>query len=216
MTDTILLLGFSPFDGECVNPSECLVSRLDGETIAGRRVVGTILPVCFATTSERIGELLDRHAPQLVLGVGQAGGRAALSLERVALNLIDARIADDDGAQPVDEPVIADAPAAYFSDLPLKAIHARLRELGIPSALSLSAGSYVCNQAFFVLAYRLATRHPGVRGGFVHVPWLPEQAATHPGEPSMALETMIEGLRAAIECALVTDHDLRVAGGTTH
>lgn len=215
-TDTVLLLGFAPFAGECVNPSQRIVARLDGTRIAGSAVVGAVLPVAFAATVAGITDLLERHAPRLVLAIGQAGGRAELSLERVAINLVDARIADETGAQPIDVPVIADAPPAYFSNLPLKAMRARLRALGIPAGLSLSAGSFVCNQAFFALAHRLATHHPGARGGFVHVPWLPEQAVAHPGDPSMAFDTMVEGVRAALECALSTEEDLHVTGGTTH
>jgi pyroglutamyl-peptidase len=152
----------------------------------------------------------------LVLALGQAGGRSEISLERVAVNLIDARIADNDGLQPIDVPVVADAPAAYFTSLPSKAIVARLRERGIPAGPSLSAGSFVCNQVFFAITHLIATRLPQSRGGFVHVPWLPQQAAHHPGQPSMALVTMIEGVRAAIECAISVREDIGTSGGTTH
>ncbi|HEY6986304.1 MAG TPA: pyroglutamyl-peptidase I, partial [Rhodanobacteraceae bacterium] len=115
-----------------------------------------------------------------------------------------------------DQPVVAEAPAAYFATLPVKAMLARLRALGVPAALSQSAGLYVCNQTFFALAHLVATRHHGVRAGFIHVPWLPEQAARHHGQPSMALETMVAGVRAALECAIATRHDLRIAGGDMH
>jgi pyroglutamyl-peptidase len=213
---TILLTGFEPFDGETINPSQEIVRALDGEIIDAHRVVGAILPVTFAATLPMLDKLLDTHHPALVLALGQAGGRSEISLERVAVNLIDARIADNAGMQPIDEAVIADAPGAYFSSLPVKAIGARLRGLGIPAAPSLSAGSFVCNQVFFVLAHLIATRHPRSRGGFIHVPWLPQQTAHHPGQPGMALETMIVGVRAALECAIATTHDLRVTGGTTH
>ncbi|WP_379988341.1 pyroglutamyl-peptidase I [Dokdonella soli] len=213
---TILLTGFEPFAGERTNPSQEIVRALNGETIAAHRVVGAILPVAFAATLPMLEELLDLHRPALALALGQAGGRSEISLERVAVNLIDARIADNEGLQPIDEAVVDEAPGAYFSTLPIKAIEARLRSLGIPVAPSLSAGSFVCNQVFFTLAHLLATRHVGTRGGFVHVPWLPEQAARHPGQPSMALDTMIAGVRAALECAVATTHDLHVAGGATH
>ena len=215
-TNTVLLTGFEPFGGERINPSQEIVRALDGETIARHRVVGAILPVVFAATLPRLEDLLAAHRPALVLALGQAGGRSALSLERVAVNLIDARIPDNDGAQPIDAPVVAGAPGAYFSTLPVKAITARLQALGIPAAPSLSAGSFVCNQVFYALAHLLATRQPHARGGFVHVPWLPAQAAHHPNAPSMALDTMIAGVRAAIECALTTREDLRVSGGATH
>lgn len=211
---TILLTGFEPFGGEHINPSQEIVRALGGEIIAAHRVVGAILPVAFAATLAMLEDLLDTHRPALVLVLGQAGGRSAISLERVAINLIDARIADNEGLQPIDEAIIADAPGAYFSTLPIKAIEAHLRALGIPVAASLSAGSFVCNQVFFGLAHLLATQHAGVRGGFMHVPWLPEQAALHGGQPSMALATMIAGVRAALECAIATRRDLRVAGGT--
>jgi pyroglutamyl-peptidase len=209
----ILLTGFEPFGGEAVNPSLEIVRALDGAAIGTHRIVGAILPVTFAASLPRLEALLDEHRPSLAVALGQAGGRSELSLERIAVNLIDARIADNDGAQPVDVPVVADAPNAYFSTLPLKAIEAQLRRLGIPAACSLSAGTFVCNQVFFALAHLLATRHRATRGGFVHVPWLPEQAARHRGEPSMALETMTAGVRAALECALATPRDLHVAGG---
>lgn len=212
----VLVTGFEPFGGERVNPSAEIVRALDGEILNGHRVATAILPVAFASTLPMLEALLETHRPVLVLATGQAGGRSELSIERVAANLIDARIPDADGVQPIDEPVIADGPAAYFSTLPVKAMLARLRVLGIPAALSQSAGAYVCNQAFYALAHLVATRHRGTRAGFVHVPWLPEQAVRHHGQPSMALGTMVAGVRAAIECAVATRRDLRVAGGSTH
>ena len=212
----VLLTGFEPFAGERVNPSAELARILDGEVVNGHRIVTAILPVAFAATLPALEALLETHRPALVLATGQAGGRSEISIERVAANLIDARIADADGAQPIDESVIADAPAAYFSTLPVKAMLARLRAVGIPAALSQTAGSYVCNQVFYSLAHLVATRYRDTRAGFIHVPWLPEQVARHHGQPSMALETMVAGVRAAIECAVATRRDLRIAGGSTH
>ena len=212
----VLLTGFEPFAGERINPSAELVRVLNGEVVNGHRIVTAILPVAFAATLPALEALLETHRPVLVLATGQAGGRSEISIERVAANLIDARIADADGAQPIDEAVIAEAPAAYFSTLPVKAMLARLRALGIPAALSQTAGSYVCNQVFYALAHLVATRYRDTRAGFIHVPWLPEQVARHHGQPSMALETMVAGVRAAIECAVATRRDLRIAGGSTH
>jgi pyroglutamyl-peptidase len=160
--------------------------------------------------------LIARHRPELVLAVGQAGGRAEVSLERVAINLIDARIPDNAGVQPVDAPVVAGAPDAYFSTLPLKAMLAALRDAGIPATLSHTAGTFVCNHAFFALAHRLARGRRNVRGGFVHVPYLPEQAARHPGAPSLPLATMIEAIRLCIDAALRTGEDAHYAAGATH
>lgn len=212
----VLLTGFEPFANETVNPSLEIARRLHGERIAGHRVVAATLPVSFADAPRVLEELLSGVQPALVIALGQAGGRSEIALERVAVNLIDARIPDNAGAQPVDAPVIAGAPGAYFSTLPLKAMRARLHAEGIPAALSLSAGSFVCNQVFYALAHRLATSPASVRGGFIHVPWLPHQATAHPGAPSMALETMIDAVRTCIHCALTTHEDLAVADGATH
>lgn len=212
----VLLFGFEPFADEAVNPSAEIALQLDGAMIGVHRVVSVVLPVAFSEAPLRLAEALDQYRPELVIALGQAGGRKEISLERVAINLIDARIADNAGLQPIDVEVLRGGPGAYFSTLPLKAIHAELQRCGVPVSLSLSAGTYVCNQVFYWLAHLLATEHPQTRGGFIHVPWLPEQAARHPGEADMALGTMIQGVRAAIECALRTSADLAVSGGALH
>ena len=193
----VLLTGFEPFDGEAINPSEEVVRRLDGESVSGHRIVGAVLPVAFAATLPLLEDLIERHRPVLAIALGQAGGRSEISIERVAINLVDARIPDADGLQPVDAAVIEGAPFACPTRLPAKAIALHLRSLGIPAALSLSAGSYVCNQVFFALVQVLAALVPHARGGFVHLPWLPAQVVARPGQPSMALATMVDGVRAA-------------------
>jgi pyroglutamyl-peptidase len=212
----VLVAGFEPFAGESVNPSAEIARSLDGEAIAGHRVVGAVLPVSFADAPIALADLLERLRPALVIALGQAGGRSEISLERIAVNLIDARIADNAGLQPIDQAVLEGGPGAYFSSLPVKAMCAAMCELDVPTALSLSAGSFVCNQVFYWLAHLLATEHRGLRGGFIHVPWLPAQLAAHPGEPSLPLPTMLRGIRAAIGRALATTTDLEVAGGSTH
>ena len=212
----VLVTGFEPFAGESENPSLLIARTLDGETIAGHRIVGAALPTEFARALTGLDALIARHRPTLVLATGQAGGRAEISLERVAINLIDARIADNAGDQPVDVCVVDDAPDAYFSTLPLKAMLKRLHEAQIPAALSHTAGTFVCNQVFFGLAHRLATEHRHMRGGFVHVPYLPEQAQRHPGAPSLPLESMIVAVRLCIETALTTREDAHFAAGATH
>lgn len=211
-----LVTGFDPFGGDPRNPSQEIACALDGARIAGHRIVGAILPTEFARALPALDALLAKHDPALVLALGLAGGRSELSVERVAVNLVDARIADNAGAQPIDVRIVENAPNAYFSTLPVKAMLARLRKAGIPATLSLSAGSFVCNQVFFGLAHALATRYPRARGGFVHVPALPEQAARLPGTPSMALATMIEGVRLCLQIALTTRKDARYAAGSTH
>lgn len=208
---TLLLTGFAPFGGETLNPSWEAVRRLDGERLGDLPVVAAQLPTEFGAALRVLDELLERHRPTLVVAVGQAGGRAELSLERIAINVDDARIPDNAGRQPIDEPVVAGGPAAYFSTLPIKAMTRVLRDAGIPAAVSQTAGTFVCNHVFYGLQHRL--QGSGVRGGFIHIPYLPAQAAAQPGAPSMALETLIAGLRLALTCAATTQADLREGGG---
>ncbi len=212
----ILVTGFEPFGGEAINPSMQVALALDGAAIGGMRVVARVLPCSFERALAALDDALDATRPELVVALGQAAGRCDLSFERIAVNLVDARIADNDGTQPIDRPVIAGAPAAHFSTLPVKAIVVSLRERGLPASLSMSAGSYVCNAVFFTLMHRLAAdaRHRGARGGFVHLPLLPEQAALHAGQPCLPAATAIDGVRLAIATALAVRDDLLVAGGT--
>jgi pyroglutamyl-peptidase len=212
----VLVTGFEPFAGETENPSLEIARALRGKRIAGHRVVGGVLPTEFARSLPALNALLKKHKPELVLAVGQAGGRAEISLERVAINLIDARIADNAGDRPVDKPVVRNAPDAYFSTLPLKAMLRRLQDAGIPAALSQTAGTFVCNQVFFGLAHNLAKRAKRTCGGFVHVPYLPQQAARNGDAPSMELAMMIEAIRLCIETALTTRKELHYAAGATH
>lgn len=211
---TVLLTGFEPFGGDTVNPALDVVHELAGERIAGHRVVPAVLPVTFADAPARLADAIERERPALVVCIGQAGGRARISLERVAINLIDARIPDNGGAQPIDARVVPDAPDAYFTRLPVKAMLHALTDAGVPAELSLSAGTYVCNAVFFALLHLLHTRWPTLRGGFIHIPYLPQQAALHAGAPSMDLGTLSKGIGIAIEAALQTSDDLREAGGT--
>lgn len=212
---TILLTGFAPFGGEELNPSWQAVSALDGERIAGHRVVARLLPVEFGASLDALRAALEEVHPALVLCVGQAGGRPQLSLERVAINVDDARIPDNAGASPVDAPIAADGPAAYFATLPIKAMLAALREAGIPAEVSQTAGTYVCNHVFYGLMHALRDT-PGVRGGFVHIPYSPEQAARHAGAPSVAPGTVVQALRIALETAAGTAADRRLAAGAEH
>lgn len=210
----MLLTGFDAFGGQAINPSGMAVQALHGRRIAGHRVVSAELPTTFADAPARLVALITTHRPALVIGVGQAGGRAALSLERVAINLIDARIADNARAQPVDEPVVRGGPAAYFSTLPLKAMLAALQRADIQAEVSQTAGTFVCNQVFYALMHALATRRGWgrLRGGFIHVPWLPEQ-----GTPSMPLADIVRGLRAALTVALTyRGPDLALPAGAIH
>ena len=212
MTPPILVTGFEPFGGEAINPSAQVAQALHGRRIGAAAVVAVVLPCAFDGAVATLRAALATHRPQLVLALGQAGGRCDLSLERVAINLDDARIADNCGAQPIDEPVVAGGPAAYFTTLPVKAMAAALRQAGYPASVSHSAGTFVCNHVFYALQHSLAGEHD-VRSGFMHLPYLPEQAARHAGAPSLALATMIDGVAAALAAALVTRHDARVSEG---
>ncbi|AKJ29504.1 pyroglutamyl-peptidase I [Caldimonas brevitalea] len=213
---SVLLTGFEPFDRETVNPSIEAVLAVEAAGICGVRLVTAELPCAFDTSAEQMRRLLEQHRPDLIVAVGQAGGRTELTLERVAINLDDARIPDNAGAQPIDRPVVAGGPAAYFSSLPLKATVQALRKGGIPASVSYTAGTFVCNHLFYALMHEVATLQRVCRAGFVHVPYLPAQAAAHPGQPSMALATMVEGLRLVVSTALSVAQDTRESAGQLH
>lgn len=213
---TVLVTGFDPFGGEAVNPSFEIARALDGELVTGHRIVGAELPTEFARSLPALDALLRKHRPVLVIALGQAGGRSGIALERVAINLIDARIPDNAGDQPVDVHIAAAGAAAHFTTLPVKSMLAALRAAHIPAELSQTAGSFVCNQVFYGLMHRLARSRRRVRGGFVHVPYLPEQARKFPGAASLPLATMIAALRLCVETALITGDDLHYAEGATH
>jgi len=206
----VLLTGFDAFGGERLNPSWLAVQALHGRRIAGHRMVAAQLPTVFDESLHVLRGLLRQHRPALAICVGQAGGRSALSLERVAINVNDARIADNAAAQPIDTPVIASGPAAYFTTLPIKAMLAALQQAGVAVEVSQTAGTFVCNHVFYGLMHLLATQRgfKRTRGGFVHVPYLPEQ-----GAPSMTLDDMARGLRLAVRCALTTQHDIVQGAG---
>lgn len=209
----VLLTGFDPFGGESVNPALEAVKRLEGHTIAGHVVEIQEVPTVFDKCIEQMNDVIERANPNIVMAVGQAGGRAHLSIERVAININDARIPDNDGYQPIDTPIAADGPAAYWSTLPIKAIVKELRVKGIPASVSQTAGTFVCNHIFYGLMHHLASTGTAIRGGFIHIPFLPEQAADHPGEPSMALDTIVEGLRTAIQATIDYKEDITTIGG---
>ncbi len=212
-TGPVLLTGFEPFGGDTVNPSWLIAEALQGEVIAGARVQALCLPCVFGSANRVLLEALAQQRPRLVLALGLAAGRAELSLERVAINVDDARIADNAGARPIDLPVVPGAPAAHFSTLPIKAMVAALQQAGVPAAVSQTAGTFVCNHVFYGLMHALRRRR-GVRGGFMHVPLLPQQAGA--GQPSLDLATMVRGVRLALLTALTTAADLPVAAGAEH
>ena len=213
----VLLTGFEPFEQEAINPSWEAVRALDGWRLDGAVVHARRIACVFGTALRELDAAIDELQPQLVLAIGLAGGRSEITPERVAINVDDGRICDNAGCQPIDVPVVAGAPAAYFSSLPIKAMVRDLRAAGIPAAVSNTAGTFVCNHLFFGLMHRIATRPvAGMRGGFIHIPYLTGQAARLPGQPSMALETLVAGLRVAIATALSVREDVLETGGQLH
>lgn len=200
----VLVTGFAPFGGETTNPSFEAVKGLP-DRLCGAALVKKELPVVFGQAGEALSAAIAETKPDLVICTGQAGGVAAITLERVAVNLRDASIADNAGNQPRDERVIEGAPAAYFTKLPVKKVASSLREQAIPAQLSLSAGAYVCNDVFYTLLHELETNFPNTIGGFVHVPYLPAQAAQKSAPAaSMELATITRALACVIAQSLQT------------
>ncbi|MBT9431242.1 pyroglutamyl-peptidase I [Candidatus Sodalis endolongispinus] len=212
----VLVTGIEPFDGESLNPSWEVARRLDGECVDGATLVSRQLPCVIGRVNPALFQMLTALRPALVLCLGQAGGRVDITLERVAINIVDARIPDNAGQQPVDEPIFPQGPAGYFSTLPIKAMVRALRRQGIPASVSQTAGTYNCNAIFYGLCHYIASQHAPMRGGFVHLPYLPEMAAAHPGAPSMALATQLDAVKTPLRTALTTTSDIRVWAGALH
>ena len=198
--NTLLLTGFEPFGGETLNPSWEVARALTGEVIGSMRVQSLQLPCVFAQAPQVLQAALAKLSPQAVLCLGQAEGRSEVTPERVAINIMQARIPDNAGAQPQEESVVPDGPAAYFTSLPLTRIVQRLRELDIPASVSNSAGTFVCNQVFYGLQHTWGRADR--RSGFVHLPCLPEQAARmamSPPCPSLPLEVQVRAVREILQ-----------------
>ncbi|RSO08455.1 pyroglutamyl-peptidase I [Streptomyces sp. WAC 06783] len=214
-TTRVLLTGFEPFDGERTNPSWEAVRDAAATPPDGLEMTAVELPCVFGRSRTALREAVAAHDPDLVLCVGQAGGRPDLTVERIAVNIDDARIPDVSGAQPIDEPVVPGGPAAYFAALPVKACVAAVREAGLPASVSNTAGTFVCNHVFYDLMHLIATERPALRGGFVHVPYAPGQV-TGRSLPSLPVSAVAEGLRVIAATAARTNTDIKVVGGATH
>ncbi|HEX6442006.1 MAG TPA: pyroglutamyl-peptidase I [Stellaceae bacterium] len=207
-----LVTGFEPFGGELVNPAIEAVHRLP-QQLGAVEIHAALLPAVFGRAIDALEDAILASDPDIVLCVGQAGGRAALSLERVAINLDDARIPDNAGQQPIDRPIVPGGPAAYFATLPIKAAAAALREAGLPALVSNTAGTFVCNHVFYGLMHLTASRRLPLRGGFLHVPYLPSQAVRQQGAPSMALDDIARGIEIVLSVAAARTEDIAVAEG---
>lgn len=198
----ILITGFDPFGGETVNPAYEAVKLLP-ERIAGAEIVKLEIPTEFEKSMEILERAVRQELPDAVISVGQAGGRAEITPERIGINLADARICDNAGSKPQEEPLAADGSAAYFSTLPLKEIVKNVQDSGIPCRISNSAGTYVCNSVMYRTLRLAETSQLGFRAGFIHVPYATEQTVTKPaGTPGMALADIARGLCAAVEAVV--------------
>lgn len=210
---TILLTGFEPFGGEQQNPSWLAVQQLDGYQLDDEvQIVSRQLSCVFEKSQQELQTAIEKLRPVLVLALGQAGGRTDLCFEKVAINLIDARIADNAGQQPQDKPVVIDGPTAYFTTLPVKAMVHSLKQQGIPASVSYTAGTYVCNTVFYALMHQLKN-NPKVRAGFLHIPYAPEQAIGK-AVASMPVEMVVQALKICLPVALQSTEDLQIAAGT--
>lgn len=202
----LLITGFDPFGGEKTNPAIEAVKRLPA-VIAGATVVPLEIPTVFGTCAEVVRQAIITERPDVVLSVGQAGGRSALTPERIAINLDDGRIPDNAGFQPVDQPIQPNGPAAYFTQLPVKAMAQAIRQAGLPSHVSTTAGTYVCNHIMYEVQHLRATEFPQLQAGFIHIPFLPEQVVQRSGVPSLSLTDDVRGLTAAIRAIVIARAD---------
>ena len=211
----ILITGFDPFGGEPVNPALEAVKLMKDE-IAGAKIIKLEIPTVFRKSVEKIHEMMKAEQPDVVLSIGQAGGRFGVTPERGAINVDDARIKDNEGNQPVDTPIFTDGEAAYFSNLPVKAMVEAIKNKGLPSTLSNSAGTFVCNHVMYGVLYYIHKEFPNVRGGFIHVPFITDQVVTKPNVASMALADITEALEAAVEAIVKNQKDIHAIGGEIH
>lgn len=208
----VLVTGFDPFGGETMNPALEAVKMLKNQ-IAGADIIRLPIPVVERKSITMIYEKMKEVQPDIVICIGQAGGRFGVTPERVAINITDARIPDNEGNQPIDKPIFEDGETAYFSNLPVKAMVQAIRDAGYPSSLSNSAGTYICNHVMYGLLYYIKKEFPDVRGGFIHVPYAVSQVIDKPNTPSMSLTDITAALEAAIAAAVLHNKDIKAVGG---
>jgi pyroglutamyl-peptidase I len=212
----ILVTGFDPFGGEKVNPALEAIKLLPAE-ILGTKIIKLEIPTVVGKSLAKITAAVEQENPDVVLSIGQAGGRADISVERIGINIDDCRIPDNEGNQPIDEPVIQDGPSAYFVTIPIKAIVEKIREHKIPASVSNTAGTFICNHVCYGVAHLAAQRTAAgkpMKSGFIHIPFLPEQAIGKPLlTPSMSVETILRGITLALEAIIENNTDIKVSGG---
>lgn len=209
----ILITGFDPFGGESINPALEAVKKLP-DTILGQEVIKIEIPTVFRKAIEKIEENIEKHNPDVVISVGQAGGRFGVTPERVAINIDDARIQDNEGNQPIDISIYEDGENAYFTNLPIKAMVKEMNDNGIPASVSNTAGTFVCNHVMYGILYLIDKKYPNMRGGFIHVPYVPSQVTTKPNMPSMSADDITKGLELSIKAVIENSSDIKTIGGT--
>ena len=212
----ILVTGFDPFGGEKINPALETIKRLP-DAVLGARIIKLEIPTVVGKSLAKIQEAVEKENPDVVLSIGQAGGRSEITVERVGINIDDCRIPDNEGNQPIDEPIVAGGPSAYFVTVPIKAIVEKIKANHIPASISNTAGTFICNHVCYGVAHLAAARTAAgkpMKSGFIHIPFLPEQVIGKPAlTPSMSLETIVSGITHALEAIVEHDSDIKVSGG---
>jgi len=212
----ILVTGFDPFGGEKINPALETIKLLPN-IILGTQIIKLEIPTVVGKSLVKIKKAVEKENPDVVLSIGQAGGRADISVERIGINVDDCRIPDNDGNQPVDDPIVKDGPAAYFVTLPIKAIVKKLRDNKIPASISNTAGTFICNHVCYGTAHLAAERTAAgkpMKSGFIHIPFLPEQVIEKPATiPSMSIDNIVAGITFAIEAIIENNTDIKLSGG---
>ena len=209
----ILVTGFDPFGGEPINPAIESVKKLP-DNIAGAQIIKLEIPTVKGKSIKKIEKAIEEHNPDVILSIGQAGGRFDISVERVGINLDDFRIPDNEGNQTIDESIFPDGENAYFVDLPVKAMVKNIQKNKIPASVSYTAGTFVCNHVLYGTLYLVNIKYKGKKAGFIHIPFLPQQVIDKKNTPSMELNTIVKGLIAAIEAIVKNDKDIKETGGT--
>ena len=208
----ILVSGFDPFGGESINPSIEAVKRLP-DSINGVEIIKLEIPTVIGKSIDKLTRAVETYLPDVVLCVGQAGGRSDISVERIAINIDDCRIKDNEGNQPIDEPIVFNGPDAYFLTLPIKSIVSNLQSQGIQASVSNSAGTFICNHVAYGMAHLAKTKYPNMRTGFIHIPFIPEQVLNKSNMPSMPLDQIIKALETAILTISEVNEDIKETGG---
>ena len=191
--ERILLTGFEPFHNSALNPSQEIIKRISHHSLVAKEV----LPVTFGESAKKLNALIDLYQPSVVVSLGQAEGRKEITPERIAINLDDARIPDNAGNSPKERAIVTGGPDAYFTTLPIKKLVERLVDNGIPSAISLSAGTFVCNHIFYAMQHHCASKD--IKSGFIHLPLMDEQATEFPGLPTMKIDELVRGIGLVLD-----------------